>query len=251
MEGKKHLLVSVLIVTGLFLYIHTAYGQNTVKEEIYEAYARGKMDKWYTVMKQFEAGMNKSSRKDVLDLVSYYYGYTGWLISVDKYDLAEDYIDKTVDILDGMLKKNPDDATVLAFKGAFLAYDIGMYSYKVIYLGRKSMGYIDKALEIDPENVQANTEKGNSLYYCPPTFGGSKEEAIQYYRKAARRMEKLNLVEDNWMYLNVMTALGMAYEATDQIHNAKLCYEKILRVKPNFMWVGEELYPDMIKRHNL
>ena len=53
------------------------------------------------------------------------------------------------------------------------------------------------------------------------------------------------------MYINTMTALGQAYEATNQIQLAKLCYEKIIRIFPNFMWVEDELYPDMLKRYNL
>ena len=64
-------------------------------------------------------------------------------------------------------------------------------------------------------------------------------------------MEQKQLTKRNWMYLNVMTSLGLAYEATEQIQKAKLCYEKILLIEPDFMWVGDELYPDMLKRHNL
>ena len=53
------------------------------------------------------------------------------------------------------------------------------------------------------------------------------------------------------MYINTLTALGQAYEATEQIQLAKVCYEKIIRIFPNFMWVEDELYPDLLERHKL
>ena len=52
-----------------------------------------------------------------------------------------------------------------------LGLTIGISKLKAVYLGRKSIvKYIDKALELDPENIQGNIEKGNSLYYCPINF---------------------------------------------------------------------------------
>ena len=251
MEGQKYI-TRLILLSGLILFIiQTSFSQSVYKNQIYEAYARGKMDKWHEVMLDFEATISFDSIDEKLELINLYYGYAGWLVSVDKYDLAEEYIEKSEQILDEISIKEPSNATVMAYKGAFIAYEIGISNLKAIYLGRTSMRYIEQALEIEPNNVQANIEMGNAMFYCPPAFGGDKELAITHYKNAAKQMEQKQMVKNNWMYLNVMTALGMAYEATDQIQNAKLCYEKILVVKPNFMWVGEELYPDMLKRHNL
>ena len=250
MERKKYIAGLVLFL-GLFAWPGFVLAQLSSQEQIYEAYARGKMDKWYTIMSDFESNTVNPTSKQNMELLSYYYGYTGWLISVEDYDRALYYIEKSEDLMDDMSKYNNKNPTILAYRGAFIAYEIGISSYKAIYLGRRSMGLIEEALEIDPNNIQAHIEMGNAMYYCPTTFGGDKKVAIKHYKKAGQLMEKRGLVKNNWMYLNVMTSLGMAYEATDNIMDAKLCYEKILVVKPNFMWVGEELYPDMLKRHNL
>jgi len=242
----------ILLVSFIVFSTQLSYSQtDNYNDRIYEAYARGKMDVWLEEMQMFETNNTFSNTEDKLELISLYYGYTAWLISVDKDELAEKYIEKCEPILNQILDKEPKNATVMAYKGAFIAFEIAISNLKAIYLGRTSMGYINDALEIDPNNVQANIEMANSFFYSPTAFGGDKMESITYYKLASKHMELDNLVEKNWMYLNVMTALGMAYEATDQIQNAKLCYEKILVVKPNFMWVGEELYPDMLKRHNL
>jgi len=250
MERKSHIVVTILV--GCFLLISSsAFSQAEYTDRLYEAYARGKMDVWYEIMTDVELKGNKTSVQNKFELIELYYGYTGWLISVEKNDLAESYIEKSEIILEEILDKDPSNPTAMAFQGAFIAFEISLSNLKAIYLGRTSMGLIEDALEKDVNNVQANIEFANANYYSPEAFGGDKEMAIEYYKKAAAQMEKSGLVYKNWMYLNVMTTLGMAYEAIDQIQKAKLCYEKILLVKPNFMWVGEELLPDMIKRHNL
>jgi tetratricopeptide (TPR) repeat protein len=250
MEGKKYFIIFLFLFGSIVALLQNVEAQSK-NSAIYEAYARGKMDKWYEVMKAFEARVDKNNLEQTLELINYYYGYSGWLVSVEEYDSAEAYIAKSDLILDKILVKDAFNATALAYKGAFIAYLIGISPYKALYLGSKSMNLIEQSLAIDSENIQGHIEMGNAMYYCPTAFGGDKAEAIIHYKNAAHFMEKEQLVENNWMYLNVMTALGQAYEATDQIQQAKLCYEKVLRVKPNFMWVGEELYPDMLKRHNL
>jgi len=59
------------------------------------------------------------------------------------------------------------------------------------------------------------------MYYRPSAFGGDKAKAIKYYVKAVKSFEKQGLVVNNWMYINTMTALGQAYEATDQNYAMK------------------------------
>lgn len=251
MERPQYLTRLVLVMITLLLSMQWSYSQSAYRDSIYKAYSRGKMDKWYDIMHDCEKNVHQDSLDEQLELLSYYYGYTAWLIGAEKHDTAEVYIDKSEDIIDALLDESPKNPTLVAYKGAYIAFTIGISKLKAIYLGPRSMKYINKSLELDPENIQGNIEKGNSMYYRPSAFGGDKTEAIAYYIKAVKSFEKQGLVVNNWMYINTMTALGQAYEATDQIQLAKLCYEKIIRIFPNFMWVEDELYPDLLKRHNL
>ncbi len=251
MERTKYITRILLVISVLLFSLQLSFSQSSYRDLMYKAYSRGKMDKWYQLMHVCEKNANQHNLEEQLELISYYYGYTAWLINAKKYDTAEKYIEKTEIIIDKLLIKSPKNATLHAYKGAFIAFEIGVSSYKAVYLGRKSVAFIDKSLALDPENIQGNIEKGNSLYYCPPVFGGNKKDAIKYYIRAVNSFEKQGLVVNNWMYINTMTALGQAYEATNQIQKAKTCYEKIIRIFPNFMWVEEELYPDLLKRHNL
>jgi len=251
MERPQYLTRLALVIFTLLLSVQLGFSQDTYRDSIYKAYSRGKMDKWLEIMNNCEKNVDENSEAEQLELISYYYGYTAWLIGAEKYDTAEEYIDKSEVIIDRLLEESPENATLQAYKGAYIAFTIGISKLKAIYLGPRSMKYINKSLELDPANIQGNIEKGNSMYYRPSAFGGDKTEAIEYYEKAVESFEKQELVVNNWMYINTMTALGQAYEATDQIQLAKLCYEKIIRIFPNFMWVEDELYPDLLKRHNL
>jgi tetratricopeptide (TPR) repeat protein len=251
MERQKYISRSVIIISFLLLSIQVSFSQSSYSDPIYKAYSRGKMDIWFELMDTCQKNVDPRNLEEQLELISYYYGYTAWLIGAEKHDIAEEYIDKSEEIINSLLDKSPENATLLAYKGAYIAFTIGISNFKAIYLGPKSIKYINKALELDPENIQGNIEKGNSMYYRPSVFGGDKREAITYYVKAVKNFEEQGLVVNNWMYINTMTALGQAYEATDQLQLAKVCYEKIIRIFPNFMWVEEELYPDLLKRNKL
>lgn len=251
MERPQHIRRLVLLIFTILLSVQLGFSQSNYSDSIYKAYSRGKMDKWLELMNNCEKNVNQNNVAEQFELISYYYGYTAWLIGAEKYDTAKEYIEKSELIIDKLLEESPENATLLAYKGAYIAFTIGISKIKALYLGPRSMKFINKSLALDPENIQGNIEKGNSMYYRPSTFGGDKTEAIEYYEKAVESFEKQGLVVNNWMYINTMTALGQAYEATDQIKLAKLCYEKIIRIFPNFMWVEDELYPDLLKRHKL
>lgn len=251
MERTQHITRFIIASITLLFSMQLGFSQNTYRDSIYKAYSRGKMDKWLEIMNTCEKNVDQNNLKEQFELISYYYGYTAWLIGAEKYDTAEAYIDKSEELIDTLLDESPENATLHAYKGAYIAFTIGISNLKAIYLGPRSMKYINKSIELDPENIQGNIEKGNSMYYRPSVFGGNKTEAIAYYLRAVESFEKQGLVVNNWLYINTMTALGQAYEATDQIQQAKLCYEKIIRIFPNFMWVEEELYPDMLERHKL
>lgn len=251
MERQKYITCLILLSGCILLSIQPGYSQESAMDKIYSAYATGNMKQWELVMNEFEANSIHNTPDKKLELINYYYGYTGWLISEDRYDRAKEYIHRSEALLNEISQQHSDDATVMAYCAAFIAFEIAMSNFKAIYMGRKSTQYIDMALEIEPCNIQALIEKGNAANYCPAAFGGDKMEAIVYYKKAIACMERKQLTKNNWLYLNTLTSLGMAYEATDQISKAKLCYEKILSIEPDYMWVGDELYPDMLKRHNL
>jgi tetratricopeptide (TPR) repeat protein len=92
-------------------------------------------------------------------------------------------------------------------------------------------------------------QNGNSQFYMPPVFGGSKTEAVAHFKKAEILMEsnKAQLVND-WNYLSLLALIGQSYFAMEDYKNAKIYYEKALNVEPNFLYVKNELLPELIKK---
>ena len=82
-------------------------------------------------------------------------------------------------------------------------------------------------------------------------FGGSKTKAIHYYLKAQEIMENSpKYTTKNWNYLNLLVTIAQAYQKTDNLNKAKAYYEKILNIEPEFAWVKNELYPQLLAKIN-
>jgi len=209
---------------------------------IYQAYISGKMDKWASVITSVEKEKSPGIDRK-LELISYYYGYSGYLIGTKKTETAEKYIDKAEKLINDVLKKSPANATALAYKGSFTGFRIGISKFKAITLGPESNASIEKALKIDPDNVQAIVDKGNSLFHTPKIFGGDKKEALKLFQKAAALLENNSGAINNWFYLNVLTLIAKTYEQTGNYQQALHTYNKILKFEPDYQWVKNELYP--------
>jgi len=50
--------------------------------------------------------------------------------------------------------------------------------------GARSTREVDKALELDPSNVDAHIARATSYLYTPAMFGGSKQKALEHLKKA-------------------------------------------------------------------
>lgn len=50
--------------------------------------------------------------------------------------------------------------------------------------GKRSTDEMDKAIELNPKNVNAYVSRAISYYYTPGSFGGSKSKAIELLKKA-------------------------------------------------------------------
>ncbi len=233
-------------IAAFFLW-HTlnVLAQPSFQKRIYTAFISGDMTSWRETMDEL-AKTKPQQEKNKLQLLSYYYGYSAWLIGNDKESEAKAAIKKAEELIEEILRANPEQATALAFQGAFIGFKIGLTPFKAPFLGPKSSKAIQRALDIDPKNCQATIEFANALYYRPATFGGDKKLAIEYFERAASLFEGHDRAKLNWIYLNLLTVLAQAYEETEQPSRAKAVYEKILDIEPDYSWVRDELFPALL-----
>ena len=221
------------------------------KSEIYQSYMLEKMDHWRDLMTQMEQDFQNTSDPDLLyDLLEAEYGYTGWLVSVKRKKEAEEILLSAQRHMAQLTELGRDNARVYSLKGAFYGFQIMLEPVRAPKLGRLSMEANEKALKLDPDEPQVWLEKANMDYYRPVIFGGSKKKAVPSYEKAVELFESSEeRTHKNWVYMNCLAGLGIAYENTRKFSEAGRVYRKILELEPSFKWVGEELYPKFQEKH--
>lgn len=233
---KKLILALLLVAFTSGLFAKPSYSKS-----IYDAFIVRDMTKWETVVQSMEASHSVTTVDQKLELVSYYYGVIGYLIGKKQYLHAEQLTNKGEALIDQVLKASPKNVTATSYKGSFTGFRVGIKKFKALLLIFDSKKYINKAVEMDPQNVQALIDKGNMYYYAPAMFGGDKKTALTYYLKAAGIMEQKDETSDNWVYLNTLTMIAFAYTKTDNPNAAKQMYAKIMRLEPNITWAKEVL----------
>jgi len=218
---------------------------------IYKAYLHEKMDSWKELMTQMEQEFSQTSDPALLyDLLEAEYGYMGWLVSGKQKEEAEDLLKKAERHMALLEERGLDNARVYSLKGAFYGFQIMLDPLKAPSLGKLSMEANDKAMRLDPEEPQVWLEKANMEYYRPAIFGGSKKKAVPMYEKAVELFESSpGRSHKNWVYMNCLAGLGIAYENTRNFYEAGSVYRKLLKLEPSFKWVKEDLYPQFQSKH--
>ena len=218
------------------------------KSDIYQAYISNNMGKWKNVIDEMDKKSNKSN-EFLMELLNYQYGYIAWCIGNKKDKLAQQYIDlgdKNIQILE---KANYKISLVNSYKSAFYGYKLGLNKLQAPFIGPKSVECSKLAMQQDDKNPYGYIQYGNSQYYMPAIFGGSKKVAVEYYEKAKKLMElDENQIKQDWNYISLLTIIAQAYTELKFYKTAQTYYEKILRIEPGYLWVKNELYPELLKK---
>ena len=104
-------------------------------------------------------------------------------------DLAYDHFDKAIDDL-----LVADDMTESAEIKTLLSCAYGkkasLSSLSAIYHGLKAKSYIEDAYELDKNNAKIYLIAATHLMHTPETFGGDKDRAGRYLKKALTILKK-------------------------------------------------------------
>lgn len=245
MERKK----SVIILTVLLAFsVFTLSAQ--YKLDIYNAYINSNMNNWKATIDEMET-QSKKTNEFLLELINYQYGYIGWCIGNDKKKQAKTYLKMAENNLKKLEKTKLYPSYVHAYQAAFYGYSIGLNKLKAPFVGPKSIKAAKKSMEENPANPYGFIQYANAQFYMPPIFGGSKEEAIDYYSQAQIIMEEDPVsLKNDWNYLSLLTNMAEAYKEIEEYDKAEQYYKDVLTIEPNFLWVKNELYPNFIKKRN-
>lgn len=243
MERTKH-----RIIILLFLLTGFVAANASVRSEIYKAYIINRMDAWKTIIDRLESGKPQNS-EEILELVNYQYGYIGYCIGFKKREEAKKYLELAERNIEILQKRNYKPSDIHSYKSAFYGFKIGLNKLTAPVNGMRSLDHGKTALEMDKENYFAYIQYGNIQFYMPAAFGGSKKEGIEYFMKARQMLERNpSDLTDNWNYLSLLVIIGQSYTYINDLSSAKAVYENILNLEPDFLYVKEELYPDLLKK---
>lgn len=237
-----------LLVISILFCCHTNSYTNDFDKKWYDAFLDNNIEKWAKITSDIEEKSNMNNRKELLQVIHSYYGWTSTLIAQKHKSAAKKNIQKVEKYIKRGLEKYPDDSELLDYKGVFLGYKISINKLMAIVIGNTSTEYINKAYKLSPNHPQILFDKGNALYYVPKTFGGDKQKALFFFKKVVAIYEKRQQTKNNWVYLQALTLVGRCYELTNNRALALKIYQKIISIAPNFKLVKKQLYPQLINK---
>lgn len=243
-SNTRVVFITLFILLGL---VSTGLRGNN-KAEIYDCYFNNRMPVWKSLIDQLNNQPDQSNEL-LLELVNYQYGYIGWCLESKRKEEANIYLklaEKNVKVLE---ENRFELSLVNAYKAALFGFHIAINKFSAPLLGPKSYDCAQQAILLDPNQPFGYIQLGNVQLHTPALMGGSKTEAINHYLKAKLLMEKKGReLRGDWNYLNLITIIARAYESVNDLVNAKLVYEEILKFEPGFILVRDELYPKFLKK---
>ena len=245
---KNRIVVKYGFVLALFLvscFSETrAQESHNYTQRLYETYVNDQMQEWERIIANMEEAYEDTGDGPLLyELCFAYYGYIGYLISLEEDKLAKNMLNKAMKRtkqLEEIMEEKPE---VLALQGALIGYRIILSKFSSMFLGPKALRYIKAAYETGDNCFNCQTEMGNMKFYTPKFLGGSKPEALPFYEEAVKIIENSRLKTDrDWIYMNTVLLLANAYKETGQMDKACALYENLLAYEPRAQWIREDLY---------
>lgn len=190
--------------------------------------------------------------------IHYYLGYidwriTGYFFSSGKTKEALPYIDDGIVHLEKSVENTPDFAEALALHSSLLGNKIGVKPLLGMTLGMKSGALMGKAQALDPDNPRILFLSGQSDFYTPKMFGGSKKRALEKFGLSVERFKEYETAgetDPDWGEEDAMIYLGIALMDQNDLEGAKVQFEAILERNPEHGWVKYALMPELEKKMN-
>lgn len=235
----------------LFTLIFFSVSAEDTSKIIYKCYVEKDMSTWKAKIDslQNEKEVGHLSIASQWQLLEYQYGYIAWAISKKKTMKreADDYLEVAKENLSDMVQLSGKTSLSNAYNAAFVAYEIGITPFKAPFIGLKCMKYGETAVKQDSTNYFALIQYGNIMNYMPKAFGGSKDKALVYYKKAREIMRKDEvLYKENWLYMNLILTIADIYKNKKDYETTKQYYLEAQELEPGYKFV-EELMGNLIR----
>ena len=153
-------------------------------------------------------------------------------------------LDEAQRLLDEHLAESPDSPyALLILSQVEQARITGMMSG--MRHGRRAGELLEQAVTSGPENPHVIYHRGITHLMAPGPFG-DRDAARRRLREAVAMFERA-LEEEPfaWGYAEALAFLGLALARDDDETRAEEYYERALQIEPGYVWVRDELLPDL------
>lgn len=237
----------LLLFFSLFLASGFSSAQEAkYREASFRSYIDGKMDSWAFLVTDMSSVTNPD-QKFQFDLLEYYYGLIGYYLDIKQNSKAESCLDKAMQLLKKLEKEHPDSAELMAIRSNFIGFQIALSPIKAPILFRSMLVNAKKAIAGGKEDPLVNILYANILFYMPDMFGGDSQKALNHYDRACLLMEqKPGYIENNWLYIQLLTTIGLVNEKLGNFEAAEKAYRKVIDKEPQYAHVKSVLYPRLL-----
>jgi len=239
------MLLKLLLLISLQLISAALFAQKSLeqyRQEIYNAYIDNKLNQWERIINELEREYKTNHDSRFLKEKTFLqYGLTGYYLQVNDKQRASALLEKFYSGLEELGKLSSSRAEYFALMSAYYGFRLTLAPATTVYYGPKSIAFLDKAMEVNPNHPLVQNERGNADANMPAVFGGSTVKAISSYIKAMKLYEDRGEAQRNWQYLNTMLTLAHCYEQVGRKDQAMIIFNKILRIEPDFTVVKNKI----------
>lgn len=223
----------VTIMVGVITVVASA---QTTNEIAYGAYLNASKAMWERAIKTAERENGQNSFEKAMAM----YGLLNNTMATQDEETFDDFKDQTIDILESIIDSNEQwgepRAVLSSVYGLVMAYS----PMKGMYLGMKSSSLMEDAMELQPESPLVQKLYAGSKLYTPEMFGGDPEKAVKSFQKSLSLYEE-GSTTNNWLYLDAMMGLSMAYRKTEKNDEAIAILEKAIVTESEYHWAKATL----------
>lgn len=221
------------ISTLIFAFIASA---QTSREMQYAAYVKSSKSMWERSVTLAE----KESGAQSLEKAIAMYGLLSNTMATEDEDTFDDHIDQTIDLLKDIVENTEDNGDAKALLSSVYGLVMAYSPMKGMLYGSKSSSLATSAKETAPNSPLVQKLYAGNMLYTPEMFGGNPAEAVAAYEKSIAIFEKGQL-KNNWLYIDTLVGLAMAYQKTEKQSEAKTTLEKALEIEPEHGWAKSML----------
>ena len=217
-----------------------------LNEKSLKAYTNSNIFMWKQLSNQADQILNNGTfnKDSEIDAIKIKYGLLYACLSNQDEKTYEHYIDNTLSQLNQLLKKYPESSDIYCISASLMSVQMGFSPMKGMTLGSLSGKHIQQSIKLDSLNAMAWRQYASSKYFTPKMWGGDIQDAINKYNHSIYLYENQAKIKD-WMYVDAIVWLGIAYKKVGKTEKAKMEFEKALTITPEFSWVKNELLPSV------